>query len=215
MTAWPDLFELQRHVRRSKACRVLYWHAVIFNQLGHRGSRCGKKGWIVGLFCSWKLIHYFFFHTTSAFIEELSWKKSSCHRKLQWLLTPCFLQYWGWSLNETLNFTLLICRNNILMWYHQLRPKMMDHLLVNFVETVLTGVIKSVRHQAQTVDTSRMCPRSQGHRETFLKRKVFWEFLLEWPPKRTQRYTHHFKNYISCRWEHKFLSTGFGIQHFL
>ena len=107
-----------RHVRRSKACRVLYWHGVIFNQLGHRGSRCGNRGRIVGPFCSWQLIHYFFFHTTtaaSAFTEELSWKKSSCHRKLQWLLTPCFLQYWEWSLNETVNLTVLTCRNKILM----------------------------------------------------------------------------------------------------
>ena len=31
----------------------------------------------------------------------------------------------------------------------------MDHQWSNFVETVLAGVIQSVRHQAQTVDTSK------------------------------------------------------------
>ena len=31
----------------------------------------------------------------------------------------------------------------------------MDLLGISFVETVLAGVIKSVRHQAQTVDTSK------------------------------------------------------------
>ena len=31
----------------------------------------------------------------------------------------------------------------------------MDHQLSNFVETVLAGVIESVRHQAQTVDTCK------------------------------------------------------------
>ena len=31
----------------------------------------------------------------------------------------------------------------------------MDHQLSNFVETVLAEVVKSVRHQAQIVDTSK------------------------------------------------------------
>ena len=41
------------------------------------------------------------------------------------------------------------------MWFHQLSPKNRDHQLINFAETVLAGVIQSVRHQAQTVDTSK------------------------------------------------------------
>ena len=47
-----------------------------FNQLGHRGSRCGKRGRIVGPFLQLTVDSLFlFFHTTtsaSAFTEELS-----------------------------------------------------------------------------------------------------------------------------------------------
>ena len=90
-----------RHVRRSKACRVLYWHGVIFNQLGHRGHGVESDGefWVLFAVNSWFTISFF------TQLQRLQLSLKNFHERNHHATGNC----------SGCLLPALICRNKILM----------------------------------------------------------------------------------------------------